>query len=98
MALDNPKKVKRIIALDRHRLGLIGGTVGALLVLVVSFWISEADILVAIIRAGWAFILCYAATVFLVYRILHTTLTEMIEEQKESLPETEEEMPGDENA
>jgi hypothetical protein len=98
MAFGKPKKKSRIIALDRHRLGLIGGTFGGLLVLIVSFWVSETDILVAIPRAGLAFIFCYAATAFLVYRILYTTLTEMVENQQEKLPETEEEIPDDENA
>jgi len=97
MPLIKPKKAKRVIALDRHRLGMIGGVAGALLVLMVSFWISETDIMVAIARAGWAFVFCYAATVFLVYRILLTTLTEMVENQKEELSEPEEEMGTDED-
>lgn len=76
------KKQKKIIALDGDKLGMIGGVLGATVVLVVGFLSQNSTLASTLIRMGWVFVACYGATFFLVRMILRTTLMEMIEEEK----------------
>ncbi|MCH7959072.1 MAG: hypothetical protein IID08_03005 [Candidatus Hydrogenedentes bacterium] len=82
-----PKKLKRVVALDGHRLGLISGTAIALVVMGVSFFYQHAEFSATGIRTGWAFVAGYGATFFLVRVILRTTLFEFLDydyEEKDS--------------
>lgn len=73
------KKIKRVLALDGHRLGLVGGTVLALAVMAACFYVRGVDGLTAATRTGWAFVAGYGAVFFLVRVILRTTLAEFIQ-------------------
>lgn len=75
---------KKVIPLDGDKLGMIGGTIGAIIVLFVSLSVHSGDLLTTIIRMGWAFVICYGGTFFLVRMVLRTTLQEMIELEKEA--------------
>ena len=75
------KKTKKVIALDGDKLGMIGGTLGALIVLCISWFVHSGNISTTLIRMGWSFVICYGATFFLVRMILRTTLMEMIEQE-----------------
>lgn len=75
------KKNKRVIALDGDKLGMIGGMVGAFIVLIVCL-INHVSTITSLTRMGWGFVICYGATFFLVRVILRTTLIEMIEQEK----------------
>ena len=76
------KKQKKIIPLDGDKLGMIGGTVGGTIVLIISFFLHTGNIVTTIIRVGWAFVICYGATFFLVRMILRTTLIDMVDQEK----------------
>lgn len=81
-----PKKFKRVVALDGHRLGLISGMAIAVVVMGVSFFYQHAEFLATGIRTGWAFVAGYAATFFLVRVILRTTLFEFLgHERKDTI-------------
>lgn len=73
---------KKVIPLDGDKLGLIGGLIGAIAVLLLSTFLNRGDLATTLIRVGWAFVICYGATFFLVRMILRTTLQEMIEQDK----------------
>ena len=73
-----PKKFKRVVALDGHRLGLVNGTAIALVVMAFSFFYQQVEFVTAGIRVGWAFVAAYGATFFLIRVILRTTLFEFI--------------------
>lgn len=75
------KKTKRVIALDGDKLGMIGGMVGAFIVLILCLLLNVGTVTL-LIRMGWGFVICYGATFFLVRVILRTTLIEMIEQEK----------------
>jgi hypothetical protein len=75
----NVKSTKKVIPLDGDKLGMIGGMIGAIIVLIMSLYFHRGDIVTTLIRVGWAFVICYGATFFLVRMILRTTLQEMIE-------------------
>jgi hypothetical protein len=82
MAIVSEKKApKRVIGLDRHRLGLIGGSIGALVVLCLSFFYQQTDFYTAAIRTGWAFVVSYFAVAVLVHGILRATLIEVIQQR-----------------
>ena len=74
-----PKKLKRVVALDGHRLGLISGTAIALVVMAFSFFYQHVEFLATGIRTGWAFVAGYGATFFLARVILRTTLFEFLD-------------------
>jgi len=73
-----PKKFKRVVALDGHRLGLVNGTAIALVVMAFSFFYQQVEFVATGIRVGWAFVAAYGATFFLIRVILRTTLFEFI--------------------
>lgn len=75
-------KPKKVIALDGDKLGMIGGMVGAIIVLIISLYRHPGDLMTTVIRMGTAFVICYGGTFFLVRMILRTTLQEMIESDK----------------
>lgn len=80
-----PKKFKRVVALDGHRLGLVNGMAIAAIVMAFSFFYQRSEFLATGIRVGWAFVAAYAATFFLIRVILRTTLFEFLDfEQKET--------------
>lgn len=80
-----PKKFKRVVALDGHRLGLISGAFIALIVMGSSFFYQQAEFMATGIRTGWAFVAGYGATFFLARVVLKTTLFEFLDvEQSES--------------
>ncbi len=84
MAIVSQKKTqKRVIGLDRHRLGLIGGSIGALVVMCLSFFYQHTDFYAAAIRTGWAFVVSYFAVAILVHGILRATLIEVIRQRDE---------------
>ncbi len=74
-------KTKKVIALDGDKLGMIGGMVGAFIVLIICL-VFHVSTITSLIRMGWGFVICYGATFFLVRVILRTTLIEMIEQEK----------------
>jgi hypothetical protein len=76
------KSAKNVIPLDGDKLGMIGGMIGAIIVLIMSLFYHNGDITTTLLRVGWAFVICYGATFFLVRMILRTTLQEMVEQQK----------------
>ena len=75
-------KSKKVVAFDGDKLGMIGGTIGAILVLLISLYAHPGDMMTTIIRMGTAFVICYGGTFFLVRVILRATLQEMIEQEK----------------
>jgi len=78
------KKLKRVVALDGHRLGLVNGMAIALVVMAFSFFYQHVEFLTTGIRVGWAFVAAYGATFFLIRVILRTTLFEFLAfEQKD---------------
>lgn len=82
--MDN-RKVKsgrKVIPLDGDKLGMIGGTFGGLIVLIMSLYLHKGDIATTLLRVGWAFVICYGAIFLLVRIILRTTLQEMMEQKK----------------
>jgi len=81
--------MKKVIPLDGDKLGMIGGMIGAILVLIMSLYFHRGDIATTLIRVGWAFVICYGATFFLVRVILRTTLQELIEEKRKAKEEPE---------
>lgn len=84
MARDgSQKQPKRTIALDGDKLGHIVGALVALTVLLLCFYYQKVDGFTAIVRTGWAFVMGYAATFFLVRIILRTTLFEFIRLKQE---------------
>lgn len=77
-----PSKAKKVVALDGDKLGMIGGMIGAIIVLIISLYAHPGEMMTTVIRMGTAFVVCYGATFFLVRMILRTTLQEMIELDK----------------
>lgn len=75
-------KLKRVVALDGDKLGHVVGTVVATAVMALCFFYQEVDGYTAAARVGWAFVLSYGATFFLVRVILRTTLSEFIEQDR----------------
>ena len=76
-----------VIALDGGKLGHIAGAVVALTVMVLSMYLSNADALTTFKRAGWAFVVGYGATFFLVRVILRITLSQLLEDRRAALEE-----------
>ena len=76
------KRPRKVVALDGDKLGMIGGTLGAMLILMIGFFSQTGTVTTTLIRMGWVFVVCYGAIFFLVRMILRTTLREMIEEEK----------------
>ena len=76
-------KSKRVVALDGDKLGHVVGTVVATAVMATCFYYQEVDGYTAAVRVGWAFVLSYGATFFLVRVILRTALAEFIEQEQE---------------
>lgn len=68
-----------IVALDGDKLGQIGGTALALVVMAVCFYWRETDAQTALLRCGWAFVAGYGATFLMARVILRTSLFEMLE-------------------
>ena len=77
----------KVVALNGNRLGQIGGAVVACVVMAFSFYMREVDAFTAFTRVGWAFVIGYGATFFLVRVILVTTLRQMVEERRRTLEE-----------
>jgi hypothetical protein len=80
-----PKKSsarKKSIPLDGDKLGMIGGMIGAIIVLFISLFAHKGEMLTTVIRVGWAFVICYGGTFFLVRMILRTTLLDLLEQEK----------------
>lgn len=73
---------RKVIPLDGDKLGMIVGLLGAIAVLLIGVFMQRGDFATILIRVGWAFVICYGATFFLVRMILRTTLYEMIEKEK----------------
>jgi hypothetical protein len=73
-------KTKKVIALDGDKLGMIGGMVGAFIVLIICL-VFHVSTITSLIRIGWGFVICYGATFFLVSVILRTTLIETIDKK-----------------
>lgn len=82
-AKDSDKSVKRSIALDGDKLGHVVGTVVALAVMALCFYVQKVDGFTAAVRVGWAFVIAYGATFFLVRVILRTTLREYVLHERE---------------
>ena len=81
MALNRKvKSTKKVIPLDGDKLGMIGGMIGAIIVLIMSIFYHRGDITTTLLRVGWALVICYGATFFLVRMILRTTLQDMLEQ------------------
>ena len=59
-------KPKKVVALDGDKLGMIGGTIGAIIVLIISLYLHPGDMWTTVIRMGTAFVICYGGTFFLV--------------------------------
>lgn len=76
------KRPRKVVALDGDKLGMIGGMLGATVVLMIGFFSQTGTITATLIRMGWVFVVCYGAIFFLVRVILRTTLKEMIEEER----------------
>ena len=76
------RQPKRVVVLDGDKLGLIVGATFATLVMGLCFFLRQVDAHTAAIRVGWAFVLAYGATFFLVRVILRTTLYEFIEQSR----------------
>lgn len=79
------KSRRRAIALDGDRLGPIVGAALALVVFTICLTFRQNDLSASIVRAGWAFVLGYGATFFLVRIILRTTLREFLKLKAERL-------------
>ena len=75
--LSSDKPPRLAIALDPDRLALLAGAVVALLVMIVSAFVRHADLPTALLRAGIAMVVCYAATFILVAIVKRVTLTEV---------------------
>lgn len=87
MAEETTKSQSQVVALDGDKLGHIAGAVVALVIMAVSFYYREVDAATAFTRVGWAFVLAYGATYFLVRVILRVTLFLVIAEKKRVLHE-----------
>lgn len=84
MAEKDPEKKKgRKIALDGDKLGHVVGTTVALAVMAICFYFQKVDGVTAAVRVGWAFVIGYGATFFLVRVILRTTLFEFVQHERE---------------
>lgn len=70
---------------------MIGGMIGAIIVLIMSIFYHRGDITTTLLRVGWAFVICYGATFFLVRMILRTTLQDMLEQNNAAKNSSEEE-------
>ena len=81
MARATKKRPVRLIALDADRLGLVVGLAAAVVVMVACFY-REVPWGATFIRAGWVFVVAYAAAFFLVRHVLRTTLAEMLQDKK----------------
>ena len=93
------KKTRKIIPLDGDKLGMIGGMVGGTFVLIISILLYPDSIATTLIRVGWAFVICYGATFFLVRMILRTTLIDMVEQEKAAKEEAKKQQePAEESA
>lgn len=81
MARATKKRPGRLLALDADRLGLVVGLAAAVVVMVACFY-REVPWGATFIRAGWVFVVAYAAAFFLVRLVLRTTLAEMLHDKK----------------
>ena len=77
----------KVVALNGNRLGQIAGALVACVVMAFSFYMRDVDAFTAFTRIGWAFVIGYGATFFLVRVILVTTLRQMVEERRRTLEE-----------
>ena len=75
----------KVVALDGGKLGSIVGSAVSCIVMAFSFYVRDVDAFTAFTRSGWAFVIAYGATFFLVRVILRTTLRQMLEERKQAL-------------
>ena len=81
---------RKAIPLDGDKLGMIGGTIGAIVVLIVTMASGQSDLISTLLRVGWTFVICYGATFFLVRVVLRTTLQEMmLRKQQERIAKAE---------
>ncbi len=81
---------RRVIVLDGDKLGHVVGAIAATIVMAFCFFYQKVDGYTVAIRAGWAFVICYGATFFLVRVILRITLQEyVLEKQRQKEKDTE---------
>lgn len=83
-----PKKPRRppaipLLALDRDKLGLIGGAFFATLVMAVGFYANVSAASVAY-RTVVAFMVAYVVTFLVVHFLIHLAFTELTEEIEEA--------------
>ena len=67
-----------VVALDRHKLGMVGGACTATIIMAVCFFWQQADLDATIIRVGWAFVIAYGLFYLFTDRILRVTLLEFV--------------------
>jgi hypothetical protein len=79
MASEKRGKDQRTVTLDGDKLGHVGGSVIALVVMVLCFVYQETTLETALVRTAWAFVLGYGSIFFLVRVILRITLHEFAE-------------------
>ena len=87
MSSEETGKKSMVIALDGGKLGHIAGAIVALTVMILSMYLSNTDALTTFKRAGWAFVVGYGATFFLVRVILRITLRQLLEDRRVELEE-----------
>lgn len=71
-------KIKMVVALDRHKLGMVGGACTATIIMAVCFFWQHAELDAAIIRVGWSFVIAYGLFYLFTDRILRVTLLEFV--------------------
>lgn len=78
------KRRPKVLSLDPDRLGMLGATALATVVLAVGLFVREAEIAETFVRAGIAFAVCYAAVFVLVYiiRTINTAESERLKEEE----------------
>lgn len=72
-----------VVALDRHKLGMVGGASVATIIMAVCFFWQQAELDATIVRVGWAFVIAYGLFYLFTDRILRVTLLEFVVDKKE---------------
>ncbi len=87
-----------VVALDRHKLGMVGGACTATIIMAVCFFWQQADLDATIIRVGWTFVIAYSLFYLFTDRILRVALLEFVIDKKEKEKEKKMRRLGKESA
>lgn len=81
-------KIKMVVALDRHKLGMVGGACTATIIMAVCFFWQQADLDATIIRVGWTFVIAYGLFYLFTDRVLRVTLLEFVIDKRDKEKKT----------